>query len=427
MLLVSIGGAGGGGRIAIYASVDGTNNFTGTISAYSGIYQFADHPTPFIPSGSAVAYNSWLDVDPPASGAGCGSVYLSYTDSTLFLADYGPSIINVSYVNNIAHVSETLSVDLPKGFTDLTADAAFLDKLVLQGGVNFRIKTGLHSHITNILSDSEGSIVVEEGGFLNLPKSFIADNVRLQLFGSLLGVQNLTLSNNSDFSFAPISSVAVNRSSQVISTASLESLNISQGCVLRVAGGNNYQNVSFQMILSSLYVASGGEITASGQGYEGDFAPYQSVSSATTSAGLTDIPQGSGGSHAGSGGGQSANSSRAMGCAFSPSTFGEGGGTNSVFQGGAGGGALRIIVDNLLYLDGIISADGENCPGGSAGGGAGGSVWITSSFLFGSGIDIKSITFGKQSFKLQALYQHLVVQDAQAVGAVDLVVEFLSG
>jgi hypothetical protein len=75
-----------------------------------------------------------------------------------------------------------------------------------------------------------------------------------------------------------------------------------------------------------------------------------------------------------------------------PTDLGSGGGGYVVAPAGAGGGAIKIEVENNLTLDGIISANGEsgsysNYPGDSySGGGSGGSIYIITNNLTGSGL-----------------------------------------
>ena len=81
-----------------------------------------------------------------------------------------------------------------------------------------------------------------------------------------------------------------------------------------------------------------------------------------------------------------------------PVTMGSAGGTSGITSlnpynvGGNGGGAFHLIVNNLLNLDGIITADGEaaKVPNtgdfeGTGGGGAGGSLWIEAGEIDGYG------------------------------------------
>ena len=76
----------------------------------------------------------------------------------------------------------------------------------------------------------------------------------------------------------------------------------------------------------------------------------------------------------------------AYGSILEPTGAGSGGGddTSHGDHGGAGGGALRMIVGGTLSVNGSIASNGINGPG-SAGGGSGGSIWLTIGTLAGSG------------------------------------------
>jgi hypothetical protein len=70
-----------------------------------------------------------------------------------------------------------------------------------------------------------------------------------------------------------------------------------------------------------------------------------------------------------------------------PSELGSPGGfrENNGQSPGSGGGAIQITVGGTLSIDGLIAADGADAPGYRAGGGSGGSVWLTASRLAGTG------------------------------------------
>jgi hypothetical protein len=97
----------------------------------------------------------------------------------------------------------------------------------------------------------------------------------------------------------------------------------------------------------------------------------------------------SGGGHGGYGA-NSVSNSAVGGISYDSSTtpgqFGSGGGTYSTYSiGGAGGGYVRLSVNNLLRVDGIISANGGNGAGSGGGGGAGGSISLSAGSLAGAG------------------------------------------
>ena len=74
------------------------------------------------------------------------------------------------------------------------------------------------------------------------------------------------------------------------------------------------------------------------------------------------------------------------GSVISPSDFGSGGGGNGVGSGGAGGGAVKIVASGTVTINGLISANGSVGGGGATtGGGSGGSIWIQTNTLTGTG------------------------------------------
>jgi uncharacterized repeat protein (TIGR01451 family) len=121
-------------------------------------------------------------------------------------------------------------------------------------------------------------------------------------------------------------------------------------------------------------VESGGSIDVSGLGYRKDEGP-----------GVGTVG-GDGGSHGGWGGGGHASP---YGSVFEPTTMGSGGRSRQSV-GGRGGGAIYLVVSNSLQLDpgGVIAAAGASSApnnSGSGGGGAGGSIWLETPLLTGTG------------------------------------------
>ncbi len=136
----------------------------------------------------------------------------------------------------------------------------------------------------------------------------------------------------------------------------------------------------------SMTIESGGAISADGLGYGPDRGPGHG------GEGVAEDQQGGGGGHGGPGGRGYGleNGGSSYGDVLLPLTLGSGGGSNHDAFGGKGGGAMRLIVNGELILNGTISANGSagqtNWENGYAGGGgAGGSIWITAAALSGSG------------------------------------------
>ncbi|HSL84805.1 MAG TPA: Ig-like domain-containing protein, partial [Thermoanaerobaculia bacterium] len=122
---------------------------------------------------------------------------------------------------------------------------------------------------------------------------------------------------------------------------------------------------SLQLEVGELVVEAGGAIDATALG----FAP------GTGYPGHGTPGTASGGSHLGQGGVSSNPPGETFGSVYRPQEPG-GGGQSS----GRGGGVVRIVADRV-HVDGEIRADGES----SGRAGAGGSVWIRSSALAGTG------------------------------------------
>jgi protocatechuate 3,4-dioxygenase beta subunit len=134
-------------------------------------------------------------------------------------------------------------------------------------------------------------------------------------------------------------------------------------------------------------VSAGARIVADGTGYAGGwFGPGEGPG-----GGGSKRASAGGGGHGGAGGpGTTVDGGAAYGEAEAPQTMGSGGGANgdgypSDGRGGAGGGAIRIFARELLRVDGAISANGLPGGGEEQGGGAGGSIWITTGHVEGSG------------------------------------------
>lgn len=128
-------------------------------------------------------------------------------------------------------------------------------------------------------------------------------------------------------------------------------------------------------------LASSAQLTADGRGYPIGEDPGPG-------AGSRYDWGGSGGGHGGLGGlGRSgATGGGHYGSLLEPTTLGSQGGNADGGVGTAGGGAIRLIVDGKLTLDGRLSAEGGGAPPNNAGGGSGGSIWLTAGTLSGAGV-----------------------------------------
>ncbi len=133
-------------------------------------------------------------------------------------------------------------------------------------------------------------------------------------------------------------------------------------------------------ITGNLSIDSTSLIDQVGRGFASDQGPGAGTKSTNGSIG------GAGGGHGGSGTTSSPFLGGLLYGSYSqPVAMGSGGGNFIGNAAGSGGGVVRLQVSGSLTNDGQILADGA-APSNSAGSGSGGSVWITTPSLLGSGI-----------------------------------------
>lgn len=133
-------------------------------------------------------------------------------------------------------------------------------------------------------------------------------------------------------------------------------------------------------VLGDLIVGTNSAIRVEGRGYPiaDDRGP---------GAGTGIGSSGSGASHGGLGGRSTTGADPAphYGSMLEPVALGSQGGAGSGGAGTAGGGAIRLVVDGTLRVDGQLNANGATAPPDNAGGGSGGSIWLTVGTLDGTG------------------------------------------
>ncbi|MFC1462981.1 hypothetical protein ACFLQU_05170 [Verrucomicrobiota bacterium] len=152
-----------------------------------------------------------------------------------------------------------------------------------------------------------------------------------------------------------------------------------------IAPDNNHSNWKpdnrIWIVCSSLTVAAGKAIDATGKGYIGGKAAYGGGSG----PGGAESQKGYGGTHGGSGWG---NPAAAYGSVTRPVGPGSGG-SITTHQGdctGHGGGVVRIEATGTVTVNGTISVNGSDTSRHQDGGASGGSVWITCRAFKGSGL-----------------------------------------
>lgn len=117
-------------------------------------------------------------------------------------------------------------------------------------------------------------------------------------------------------------------------------------------------------------------ISADGKGYGAASGP---------GAGGSGWGGGAGGGYGGKGGeGYAYPGGLPYGSAIEPVDVGSGGGNSYAYPGSPGGGAIQLIVTGTLTNNGIIGANGPDAPQ-DAGGGSGGSIYVTTDVLSGAG------------------------------------------
>ncbi|MEI7579394.1 MAG: LamG-like jellyroll fold domain-containing protein [bacterium] len=145
-------------------------------------------------------------------------------------------------------------------------------------------------------------------------------------------------------------------------------------------------------------VEQGGKVDLKGKGYSaGEQLLHLGSGKSSEISCAEESCGGSGGGHGGAGGRgdpgvskDAGDPGQAYGDELSPLTLGSGGGTASNgVAGGAGGSALKLELTGNLILNGELDgdgADGSILNSTGAGGGAGGSIWITAKGFSGNGL-----------------------------------------
>jgi hypothetical protein len=148
-----------------------------------------------------------------------------------------------------------------------------------------------------------------------------------------------------------------------------------------------------QIVCSNLTVAVGGKIDANGKGYAGGWTSGTADGGKGPGGGNTS-DFGSGGGYGNIGGSSGWQDTLAGGAAYGsvsePTDPGSGGAAAYNYvqrRGGRGGGAVRIVAAGHVEINGSLSADGSAplTSGDTAGGGSGGSIYISSRTFGGSG------------------------------------------
>ncbi|MFH1745535.1 MAG: dockerin type I domain-containing protein [Planctomycetota bacterium] len=138
------------------------------------------------------------------------------------------------------------------------------------------------------------------------------------------------------------------------------------------------ENVFNVYVLDDATVLTDGAISVNACGYSSSNGPGQG----------SDGNEAGGAGYGGAGGaGSSASGGEAYGTPVTPFNLGSGGGrdTNHGYNGGVGGGAILLSVNDVLTVDGIITANGTPGTAYEAGGGSGGGIALKAASIDGTG------------------------------------------
>lgn len=290
----------------------------------------------------------------------CASIEMQEATAVVFTNDFVISPGNGTYDGQDVVVSNSvLTVDGVHNFASLrVASGATLTHSAASNGLPFVLSTTNESVLlTNVdvvtLSYAgvfAGSVVVTDtNGIVTYTNNadYLLTNV-----GPLTGIQRTTNSTIADGA-----TVYVSYDSQLPTSAGLTIT-----------------------LTNSFELESGAVVKLDGRGYSSGFGPGPGGSAGSPLSG-------GGGGYGGNGGLSSSNGAGGLGysTSFADTNLGSGGGTGAGGIGGAGGGRIQLSAGSECILNGLISADGQNATNNRAGGGSGGSIWISAATISGNG------------------------------------------
>ncbi len=351
------GGGGGGGRIAIYYSSD-SSNFE-RITASGGV-----------PESDVITLS--------VMKGGAGTVYIK--DNSAVYGDLVIDNYDTDWLDALERVAKT---PIPAGLV--------LNDLTIKRYSNIDNSTGI---------ESMGRVLVDSLSFFTIRSNLVTDVLEVRDGAWLYNEGSANISYNS-FSWSNANLVDNGGTLALLSGGG--ALTIPSGSELHANYPRSYTDVIVNGKLThtkndsteqyridytagSMTIGSSGSVDIEGKGYSGGSGPGAGV--ATTQGAGGGAHGGVGGDGAGASGGSSS-----YGEIFSPVTLGSGGGVAATTDGLLvhGGGAVKLVVTGTLTVNGSIKANGSYgySPGqhnqGSHGGGAGGSVWIDTGELAGTG------------------------------------------
>ncbi len=315
---------GAGGRMAIYYK---DNNFMGVMQAYGGSY-----------SGSY---------------AGAGTIYLKDYDELL-----GELIIDNNGHNNAYHRPT------PQYAGNMTEDNRVLNLKTLtvrnQGQFTINSDAKIDFGDTGVFTGDNTGLIINQGALVG--ESLVLQNgITLKDYynnTNKSNIQNLTIENNSTMEMMGYS---------LVNSLDLSNLTIQSGGVLSHGENDTSQSNILNLNVDNLTIDAGGRIDLDAKGYNAGQGPGASTGN-------------SGGGYGGVGeNGDSGTGGASYGAETNPIDIGSGG------SNGRGGGMLRVQANDILTINGDITAKGQDSTSSNNGGGAGGSILLIANHFNGSG------------------------------------------
>ncbi|KAK3576661.1 hypothetical protein CHS0354_004945 [Potamilus streckersoni] len=417
---LSAGGAGSGGRMALYFADNKT--FSGYWDMYGGLA--GGHGAGNGSPGTAFFYHSGFNhstllINNNNRGpSGNSGIIKDYSDLSQdeghawFLSEHGSHVLagNDSYHFNELQIygHAHLAVITNPVYSQATL---LFDSMI--GDRTGAIHVG-KNQVMDLLRDKIDlpfSVHVYDGGYLGMAPDTNIHGVDIFLNGTLANVKNLTIHHSGKLwlnrqghtlsesaSFYAFDFVHVKNKgylhmiSDPVSEPGISFTTIG----LTVDGGGLVRGTHLYFYSTNITIDAGGVISVDGLGYElADGTPTHTNGSfrvglhgqINPGIGFTGSAASSGAGHGGSGGrGKDLEKGGIpYGDIYEPTLFGSSGGGPS---GGAGGGRIWLNVTNTIYIDGLITASGANgvtSAGNAGGGGSGGSIWLHCNTISGYG------------------------------------------
>lgn len=232
--------------------------------------------------------------------------------------------------------------------------------------------TSINLPATFTMSGTDNDIYNYSSGIIILPTFVVSANSYVQDFGTITPVDtNLTINSGGIYDIAK--NATLTYTNVIVSGTLTHTQDTANNCDIDIICTGN--------------LTVSGTIDASGRGYVQDDGAGKGTSTSNSSYGGGGAGHGGRGSEAYSaisGGSQ-------YGVIKHPVTYGSGGGSNTYYNylGGSGGGRVKLVVAGTATVQGTIKTNGISAPNGgssrSGGGGSGGSIWIDTSVLTGTG------------------------------------------